>query len=509
MSPEYPEDNANRAEEVLNSLPILVTTHLGDGEGTYTGAYSSLQVKNYESPKQLVGESLANVLADEPAATLLDTIETVLQTGGREYVEFPVHFGGERYLRGAFVSPLAMPTAEEPGEVIVVGFDLSRWDERYRLLYSVLAILGQTASRTRLEQAFCDQLVEQERYEMAWLGVLDAEESVTVRASSNADEYTTELREQCDGLTASHEPGVRALFERKPVVVRDLEPIDTRWATVARAHDLQTVVALPLVHQGVEHGVLSVYTSDAEYLVPWREAVLEEYAEAVGYALSAGLWRWALATDTAATLEISVPGGMALAELCSRAGVDEVTVRSVVPRDGETLYYVSSTQQADICAAATAIERMRPYTDEADAACGVVVESKTPERKLVQRGSQFHTFRVRPGDATLRVSVPRAGDVQTIAAELREAYPDVRLSVQWGQTDQSDDGPTMNPAARLTDRQYEVLVAAYQNGYFQVDRDHNATEIAEMLDISRWTFSEHLRRAQSKLFDNLLGVTDS
>jgi predicted DNA binding protein len=56
----------------------------------------------------------------------------------------------------------------------------------------------------------------------------------------------------------------------------------------------------------------------------------------------------------------------------------------------------------------------------------------------------------------------------------------------------------------LTDRQREALVTAYRHGYFDRDREHNATEIADRLGISRWTFSEHLRVAQGKLLERLL-----
>jgi DNA-binding CsgD family transcriptional regulator len=498
------DDETRRPEEVLDSLPALVTTHLGDGEGTYTGAYTGEQVKDYKSPKQLVGESLPDVLEDEAARALLDTIETVIETGSREYVEFPVFFGGERYLRGAFVSPLVMPDTAPPGEVVVASFDLSRWDERYRLLYAVLDILASERSREDLERAFCDRLVERNRYEMAWIGDLDAEGRFQVHAASNADPYLSALRAQCGELSATGEPAVRALSERRPVVVDDLTAIDAAWATVAQDHTLQAGVALPLTHRGIDHGVLAVYTTDSEYLVSWRESVLRDYADAVSYGLSAGLWRWALATDTAATLTVSVPGGMALLDLRARAGVETFSVESVVPRAGETLYYLTDQETAPLVAAARASEGMRVYSNTPDG-CAVVVESETPERQILERGAQFRRFEVGPRGATLIITVSRADDVRAISSSIQESYPDARLSVQWGEREQSGDTLAVDLRELLTDRQYEVLVAAHQHGYFKVERDHNASEIAELLDISRWTFSEHLRRAQGKLFDQLLG----
>jgi predicted DNA binding protein len=53
--------------------------------------------------------------------------------------------------------------------------------------------------------------------------------------------------------------------------------------------------------------------------------------------------------------------------------------------------------------------------------------------------------------------------------------------------------------AELTDRQFEVVKRALEEGYFEWPRDASSDEIAEELDISRATFLEHLRKAQSKL----------
>jgi predicted DNA binding protein len=53
---------------------------------------------------------------------------------------------------------------------------------------------------------------------------------------------------------------------------------------------------------------------------------------------------------------------------------------------------------------------------------------------------------------------------------------------------------------RLTDRQREVLVIAYFGGYFERPRGTTGADLAERLDISPATFSQHLRAAQRKVF---------
>ena len=63
-------------------------------------------------------------------------------------------------------------------------------------------------------------------------------------------------------------------------------------------------------------------------------------------------------------------------------------------------------------------------------------------------------------------------------------------------------------SVRLTDRQYEVVQAALNAGYFQWPRDVTSDELAAQFGISRATLLEHLRKAESKLIaDGLESAT--
>lgn len=60
---------------------------------------------------------------------------------------------------------------------------------------------------------------------------------------------------------------------------------------------------------------------------------------------------------------------------------------------------------------------------------------------------------------------------------------------------------------RLTDNQFEALVTAYEQGYFEVPRDVSMTELATQFDISDSAFSQRLRRGTSALIaETLVGV---
>jgi len=63
-------------------------------------------------------------------------------------------------------------------------------------------------------------------------------------------------------------------------------------------------------------------------------------------------------------------------------------------------------------------------------------------------------------------------------------------------------------SARLTDRQFEVIECALEEGYFEWPRDADSEDIAEKLGVTRATFLEHLRKAQSKLLTEAIKEHD-
>jgi len=135
----------------------------------------------------------------------------------------------------------------------------------------------------------------------------------------------------------------------------------------------------------------------------------------------------------------------------------------------------------------------------------VVVDARTPESQLANLGVNFEQFYVSGTEATLTTTIPDTEGVRPVIDLVREAYPETRFSVEWGD-DAFDRAPSLgaNVAALLTNRQHAALEIAYRSGYFAKERETNLSEIAEHLSVSRWTYAEHLRVAQRKLLSELL-----
>ncbi len=61
-----------------------------------------------------------------------------------------------------------------------------------------------------------------------------------------------------------------------------------------------------------------------------------------------------------------------------------------------------------------------------------------------------------------------------------------------------------SPLSKLTEKQREVLIAAYKLGYYDIPRRINSEKLAKKLDIGSSTLGEHLRKAERRLLIDIL-----
>jgi predicted DNA binding protein len=98
----------------------------------------------------------------------------------------------------------------------------------------------------------------------------------------------------------------------------------------------------------------------------------------------------------------------------------------------------------------------------------------------------------------IRARVPSRAALREYLATCREKDIEMRVEALY----RADDEPT--PRFGLTDPQYEALVAAYEAGYFDSDREATLAEIAADLGISRQALAGRLRRGHRQLIDATL-----
>ncbi|MEF8778279.1 MAG: helix-turn-helix domain-containing protein [Natronomonas sp.] len=96
-------------------------------------------------------------------------------------------------------------------------------------------------------------------------------------------------------------------------------------------------------------------------------------------------------------------------------------------------------------------------------------------------------------------------NLQNVIRTLTDRYSEVDVQrLLRSEGEKQEDSLIFLDRGRLTDRQHEVLETAHRMGYFDHPKGANAGEVADELDITAATFSEHLAAAQSKLFDAIL-----
>ena len=61
-----------------------------------------------------------------------------------------------------------------------------------------------------------------------------------------------------------------------------------------------------------------------------------------------------------------------------------------------------------------------------------------------------------------------------------------------------------SPLSMLTEKQRDVLIAAYKLGYYDIPRRINSEKLAKKLNIGGSTLGEHLRKAERRLLINIL-----
>lgn len=127
--------------------------------------------------------------------------------------------------------------------------------------------------------------------------------------------------------------------------------------------------------------------------------------------------------------------------------------------------------------------------------CEIVEQADCPLTDVHAEHGQLH----------LTFYAPNVETVRTIVSDLREQHDGIHLQHLRQSGDPDGEALVVVDKSRLTDRQQEVLETAYQEGYFEHPKEANASELADQLDISLSTFTEHLAVAQSKLLDSLVG----
>ncbi len=377
---------------------------------------------------------------------------------------------------------------------------------------AMLDIVTSTSSREELLQQFCSHLVRERNYDGAWLGTTGRGDGIVPRAVAGIDEYVDAAIEPGTSPESGSEPALVALANAEPHVITDVESATTtaEWRTDAAEAGLASTAAVPLTHDGATVGVLAVYSSTPGF-DPESVVLLEEYGETIGYALRSTEWRESLLSPTPVAIEFDLRD-----ESIPLVAVDHVlpdssklTVLTTVPRANTLLYVLRAKgiTASDIRDSVSGLNAVADWTVtqvEEPPRCEIEVKLPTPETVLSNHGGRIVDVMADHGGVSITVVGQDETEMRTLVDAVTETYPDASVrSVRSAKT-VTQQPQRSDPLASLTVKQRRALELSYFNGYFERPREHDTSEVAEKLGVSRQTLTQHLRAGQRKILSALL-----
>ncbi|SEO24946.1 hypothetical protein SAMN04487948_101333 [Halogranum amylolyticum] len=372
-------------------------------------------------------------------------------------------------------------------------------------------------SRDRLERTLCRRLVDSGRYRFAAVGEPTVDDrEFTLRAVAGDDGVHEAMAQAATDAGFVH-PAVEAFGADRCIAVSDVPTnpdIPEAVRSVAVAHDVLAVVAVPLSFGETAYGVLVVYATTPEAFGERERATFDLLGRTVGLASNAVRTRQLLFADSIVELELrSTDPSSFLVDLSSRCDCVCHLDGQVVAAEDRVVQYVRVVGVSP----ETALACVESH-DEVEAVCLVTADETTAllavtvavsgSKRLLETGAYVRSAVAEDGVSTVVVDVAKGEHVRSVVDAFRSAYPESRV-VGKRERDRPPQ-PTMEfrhrLSNRLTERQRAALEAAYLAGYFEWPRGSTAEEIAAIMGISSATLHYHLRRAQHELVEAYLDV---
>lgn len=185
----------------------------------------------------------------------------------------------------------------------------------------------------------------------------------------------------------------------------------------------------------------------------------------------------------------------------------------ITPRGGERyaeFFNVRGAEPERILEIAREEERLDAYllnNHETGALFEFVVWDDCPAFFLTQQGALPREVIGDNGEGRVVAEIPDPHDPSEVIEEFLEVYQEAELTAK-RKKDQATPMFTISGFKQvlhthLTKRQREVLHTAFAEGYYDWPRTATGEEVAEELDISSATFSEHINSAERKILEIL------
>ncbi|MFP9193194.1 bacterio-opsin activator domain-containing protein [Natronosalvus vescus] len=370
-----------------------------------------------------------------------------------------------------------------------------------------------TSTREELEQAVCDRLAADDAYRFAWMGeVSPGGDQLVPRAVAGVEDgYLDEVTITVGNDATGQGPSGKAIQTGTIQVVQDIVTADNYgpWRESAHERGYRSSAAIPISYEGLRYGVLNVYSARADAFAEYERTLLGRLGDVVAHAITALERKEALLTD--ATLELEFVAEETLPELVAVTQDDGSEVRfNQFIRSNERVLAYGSASGVEQETLEDAIERidglsdlrvLTPGQEEYDFEL-----TKTDGIDLFEtvatHGGRVNSARIEDDSLRFVIELSQQSETAQVIETVESVCPGATFVAQRTaeRSDPSIPGSSVIET-KLTDRQLDALETAYRSGFFDWPRTSTGEEVAERLDISPATFTQHLRAAELKFFD--------
>lgn len=395
-----------------------------------------------------------------------------------------------------------------------------RIDKLERLLQLVRSgheIINGARTRAEIEQGFCERLAEIEGVRFAWLG-RQSPDSTGIEVGTWAgrpdgylDEWSMPMEEP--------EPLVRAATEQTPISIENIVEYlpEATWAQAATERDIQSVLAIPLRYHETSYGIVAGYSTHTDLFNREFRAIMDDIGQMVAAGINEIELKSGMVSERVKELEIDITQTDTFLNALAEETEQPVRYQEVHPegdRRTRILFDLRDGDSVDVLGLAdeyTVVESIEQVESGQPAVYRSVISGETIGAALLDSGGIPRGIEARPTGTSVTVHLPHEISTRIFLERIRSYFSAVELIAQR----EVDTGREIRRVAqnefedRLTDRQQEVLLTAFQSGYFKSPRDTTGSELADIFAVSQPTVTHHLREAQRRVFSFLFDGLDA
>ena len=406
--------------------------------------------------------------------------------------------------------------AERDQELARRARRLERTERVLDCIRDVDDLLQRAGTREEIEESVCERLTRMEPYTFAWIGTQVPDENRLVPQHWAGVErgYLDDI----DRSLASQEPALRTAATGESTHVANVTDHlqDQSWARAAVDRNVQSVVAVPLVYGETTYGVLTVYADAPDAFEEPIAEVLPELGERIAHAINAVETKRGVLAEQYTELELALEDADQFLNAVASVAGEPVSYREITPTGDETarvLFALTDPPVEEILALDSEFVSVQSLTHTergTEHIFRATLSGRTVTATLLDCGAIPQEVVKTATETRATMRLPQQLDVRVFLDRVHETYPSAEL-VRREDSESSGGEEDVRVALEkhLTDRQREVLLTAFESGFFESPRETTGAELAAMLDISQPTVTHHLREAQKRLFTALFdGIED-